>query len=303
MSLLVAFAGWSFDLRSAADLRQALRTSLDGAAALGGPIVLVGREVDIPAWTWLGEVCLLRSDWLPAVAAALHDVVHHGSDLERQALVDALANEPTTVRLLPWTAAWGTRFGELTGTRAGTGWGGSSTAPRLDHVLANHERYAEAWTRQPHEVIWNLRPLPLATPQHLQSLLERSARTGRGPQTPWGDHGWDWLAQQVAFVPWIADALTELLPWALCGEPAWGYAALDYLLLGQDSWRWRDLVRQWRSAPPAWATTPTKVKPKGWGRKARQTQDSALRTWADLALRFETLHGKQAPPVLDLPLP
>ncbi|MBM4342129.1 MAG: hypothetical protein FJ100_01985 [Deltaproteobacteria bacterium] len=303
MSLAVRSPPFSFDLTTAAQLRAALRTSLDGAEFFGGPLVLVGREVDIPAWSWLGQVCLLRSDWLPAVAAAMHDALHHGTELERQALVDALANEPATVRLLPWTAGWARMFGDVTGTRSGTGWGGSSTAPRLDHVLANHERYAEAWVRQPHDVLWRLRPVALATRDHLRNLLERTARTGRGPETPLGDHGWDWLAQQVAYVPWIADALGELLPWALHGEPAHGYAALDYLLMGQDAWRWRDLVRQWRSHPPNWAATPTKVKPKGWGRKARQTQDNSLKTWADLALRFETLHGRQAPPVMDLPLP
>ncbi len=303
MTLAVRSQPFSFDLQAASDLRQALRTSLQGAEYMGGPSVLIGREVDIPAWTWLGDVCLLRTDWLPAVAAALHDSLHHGTDLERQALVDALANEPATVRLLPWTAGWGSRYGDLTGTRSGTGWGGSSTAPRLDHVLANHERYAEAWTRQPHEVLWKLRPVPLANVDQLRSLMERTARSGRGPETPTGDHGWDWLAQQVAFVPWVADAMAELLSWALRGDAAWGYAALDYLLLGQDAWRWRDLVRQWRASPPSWGATPTRVRPKGWGRKARQTQDPALRTWADLGLRFETLHGKQAPPVMDLPLP
>ncbi len=105
------------------------------------------------------------------------DALVQGTDLERQALVDGLANERATVRLLPWTAGWATQFGALVGTRAGTGWGGSTTAPRLDHVLADQARYADAWTRQPHEVLWKSPPLPLTTHGDLQALPERSART------------------------------------------------------------------------------------------------------------------------------
>ncbi|MSQ83904.1 MAG: hypothetical protein EXR77_13630 [Myxococcales bacterium] len=303
MTLSVHFASWQFDLRSASDLRGAMRTCLRDAEYLGGPNVLVGRDVDIAAWSWLGEVCLLRSDWLPAVAAALRDVIANGTPMEHQALVDLLANETATVRLLPWTAGWALGHGDWTGTRSGTGWGGSSTAPRLDHVLANQERYAEAWSAKVHEVPWKTQMVALNNPEQLRALLEQTARAGRGPVTPQGDHGWDWLVQQVAFVPWVGQALAELLPWALTTDAGLGYAALDYLLIGQDAWLWLDCVRRWRQNPPWWARTPLKNRPKGWTRRARHSHDSALTTYGDLALRFETLHGRQGPPLLDLAPP
>lgn len=281
MSNTVTFATWVFELRSASDLRAAMRTSLRDAEYLGGPYVQLNREVDVPAWSWLGELCLLRSDWLSAVAAALFDVIRSGTAVERTALVDALANETATVRLLPWTAAWAMRCGEWTGTRAGTGWGGSSTAPRLDRVLADHDEYAIARASR-----WK--------PGTVRELLSKQIRRVGT---------WDAVPEHVAYIPGAAEALGDALPTALRGDASTGCAALDYLALGQDAWRWRELIHEWRREAPTWAQTPLKGRPRGWKRKPRWSHDGALRTWADLAARFETVAAGQTPPVMDLPLP
>ena len=114
---------------------------------------------------------------------------------------------------------------------------------------------------------------------------------------------WDSLAEHVAYIPGAAEALEELLPTALHGDGATGCAALDHLALGQDAWRWREILRVWRSAPPTWAEAPLKGRPRGWKRRPRLSHDGALRTWADLAARVEAMATRQTPPVMDLPLP
>ena len=308
MALQVNFARWDLELHSASELRAALRTTLGDAEYCGGPYALVGRDVDVPAWGWLGEACLLRSDWLPAVAAAVLDVAQTATPMERKALVDLLANEPATVRLLHWTAGLATQCGDWTGTRAGTGWGGSNTAPQLAHVLANHERYAAAWTAPHHELVLSegARPklLPLGNLAELRAALQHTAAKGVGPSNTLGDAAWDWLAYEVAFVPWVAAALPDTLQWALHDDPGLAYAALDYLLLGQDSGRWLDLAMELRRKPRPWAAEQVRKKPKGWHRPLRGSGDPSLKTLGDAAIRLGTIAQRQAGhPVLDLPLP
>lgn len=296
---------------SASELRDALLLALEEGKEYGQPLVRVGRDDDEPAWLFVGRLLRQRSDWLACAGLALQHAVRSGGPLAQKAFVDLLACDPITVLLLPWTGPLAAELGPLMGTRASTGWGvrEGSSAPWLDLVMQEQQRYFALLT-DPARTVSPGGPqrrgeVPLPDAAALESLLRKTARTGRFAPTPWGTGPWAFLHQELLFRSWVPEAVTRLLPALWSGTPAERAAALDFLADGQDLWRWRGPLLGMRDARPDWWTVPVSQKPEGWRRSLRPFAPGPTRaeTLGDLVSGLGKLAQAQAdtPPLADLP--
>jgi hypothetical protein len=304
----VSFHGFRTGFASAAELRQSLRDALAEGKPYNVPYIRFNRDDDDIAFRWLGQLVWTRSDWLPCAAAALLDVAANGTELEHQALVDLLGNEPAVVRLLPWTQALAQTHGDLRASRWGFGGG---PWPRLDAILEHHRKYYldSAAPRSLVEVARGkaAKAASGSVADELRAALAASAKRGPGRDRWASDpRAWHWLWPRAAYRDDVCAAMAECLAAALASEQLpLVCAALDWLDLGIDLHRWAPVVAglQW---PAALADVPARVKPVGWkspmllarSHGSPATLGAALaRTQAAVAGQLET------PPELDLPLP
>ncbi|MBA2321329.1 MAG: hypothetical protein H0V89_09250 [Deltaproteobacteria bacterium] len=293
---------------TASELRDNLLASYPDAAHFRGPLVGRNREDTAPAWGWVRDFLLMRSDWRPALGIALQHAATNGGELAQTALVELLAHFKESFALLPWTAPMAELWPDRrTVSVAATGWGGPDY--RLDAVIRDQKKHVvDVGAGKARAFLSGYgvdgKPIdgPLTNEVELRALLGASARAG---QSPGGDKGpWSWLAIKFLFGDaWLRPAFVRIVETIDGTDQAMTFALLDWFFEESDLWQFSKLLEKWVADPPPWWATPSNTKPTGWKRTIRSSFWPGVKTLGDLAT--EALRRAKwqvvTPPVIDLP--
>jgi hypothetical protein len=292
---------------TAGELAVALDRALDEGRGYGDPIVRVGFDDSEPAWRFLDGVIATRSDWLPAIGAAVQHAVWRGDAFARQALVDFLASARRSVSLLPWTAPLAEVLAGARGRHARLTWGCDLADLTLGAVVAAHR----SWRSEVDDPAWRL-PLAgwrstgrdlfeLRAPADLDAAVAR-ARRGAFVATEWGDSPAAWLHLAVLARPWVDDWTVGWVARALDGDADLRALALEWLLDGRDLWRHLPALERLRAAPPPWWGSSAHDRPAAWKRGLRLPRSDRVSQGVVAARLIARARAQAATsPVVDLP--
>ena len=294
---------------TASELRDSLLASYPDAAETGVPLVRKNRDDAAPAWGWVREFLLKRSDWWQALGIALQHAATDGGEIAQTALVELLAHYLESVALLPWTAPMAEVWPDRRSVNAAaTGWGAPDN--RLDAMIrdqkklmadvraGNGEAFLDGYGVGGKPIIG-----PLTNEAELRKLLVESARAG---QSPGGNTGpWSWVAETMLFGDeWLRPAFARIVSTIDHDDKAMVFALLDWFVEEQDLWRFAQLLQGWHEQPPSWWGTEAAITPSGWKRNMRSAHWPDVKTLGDVAT--EALRRAKwqvvTPPLLDLPL-
>ncbi len=294
---------------TAAELRDSLLASYPDAAATGVPLVRKNREDSAPAWGWVKDLLLTRSDWRPALGIALQHAATDGGPLAQTALVELLAHVTESVALLAWAAPMAERWpDQRTVNVAATGWGRPDY--RLDAIIRDQKKYVQdVRAGKARAFLGGFgvggKPItgPLTNEVDLCKLLVESARAG---QSPGGDTGpWSWLASKMLLGDdWTMPAFVRIVSTIDHHDDAMVFALLDWFFEEHDLSRFLPLLEGWHARPPAWWSRPAATAPPGWKRNMRSAHWPDIETLGDVTTEVIRRAKWQVvtPPVLDLPL-
>lgn len=297
------------EFATASELRDSLLASYPEAAQTGVPLVRRNRGEDsAPAWGWVNDFLLMRSDWWPAIGIALQHAATDGGELAQTALVELLGHFNASIALLPWTAPmaelWPRR---RTVNVPATGWG--SPDDSLKAIIRDQKKYVvdvragdgrvflDGYGMDGGDII-----KPLSNEAELRALLVETAHAG---QTPGGGTGpWSWLAFEFLIGDeWLRPAFVKIVNTLDHADEAMVFALLDWFSEEQDLWKLAQLLNAWHGRPPSWWSTPANAKPTGWKRTIRSSFWPDVKTLGDVAT--EALRRAKwqvvTPPVIDLP--
>jgi hypothetical protein len=296
------------EFATASELRDALLASYPDAATYGAPVVPRHRDDTQPAWGWVKDFLLMRSDWWPALGIALQHAATDGGELARTALVELLGHYSDSIALVPWTSPLAELWPDVrTLTRAATGWGRPDG--RLDAIIRDQKKtVAEVRAGKGRAFLDGHGPRgepligPLTNEDQLRALLVASARAGQFPD---GDKGpWSWLASKLIFGdPWMRPALVHIIHTIDVADEPSVFALLDWFTEQQDLWQFVKLLEGWVAHPPRWWAMRADTKPSGWKRTIRSSFWLGVSTLGDIAVEALRRAKWQAatPPVIDLP--
>jgi hypothetical protein len=194
-------------------------------------------------------------------------------------------------------------------TRSGTGWGGRRD-PTTEAALAEQRTLVAAATGA--AVVlddWHgpfmPRVAPLPDREALVGLLAETADDGRSVATEWGSGPWGWLFEQVVLKSWVREGAPDAMVAALArgrDPERVARAIIDWLAAGWDTWRFRDLIEDWRTLPPPWWGAQARVVAPGWRRTIAPAFWSGVVTLGDAVEQLARICDAQvaARPLSDL---
>ncbi len=296
------------EFASASELRDSLLASYPEGKETGLPLVRVNREDTAPAWGWVKDLVVRRSDWWPALGIALQHAATDGGAIAQVALAELLAHVRESIALLPWT----TPAAELWPDRravnaAATGWGRPEY--RIDALIRDQTKFvtgARAGSAKAFLLNYGVGGThitgPLTNEDELRALLVESARAG---QSPGGTTGpWSWLVLKLLIDDaWLRPAFERIVTTIDHDNETMVFALLDWFFEEQDLWRFVQLLQSWHQQPPSWWAGPAETTPRGWQRNMRSAHWPNVKTLGDVAT--EALRRAKwqvvTPPVVDLP--
>jgi hypothetical protein len=293
---------------TASELRDSLLGSYPEGKETGLPLVRVNREDTLPAWGWVKDLVVRRSDWWPALGIALQHAATDGGEIAKVALAELLAHVKESFVLLRWTAPMAELWPDRRAIHAaGTGWGGPDR--RLDALVRDQKKFVKEVGASKTAFLSGYgvggAPIkgPLTNEAELLALLRESARAGRSPGGATGP--WSWVTSRVLISdPWVRQSFERIVNTIDHDDEAMVFAMLDWFFEEQDLWRFLPLLDGWRLRPPSWWGTAAAATPRGWQRNMRSAHWPNIETLGDVAV--ETLRRAKwqvvTPPVVDLPL-
>ena len=297
--MIVQFASFEWTLESTSDLVGAMQASLAQAGYHGGkPLVVVGRDVSVPAWEFVVDLARKDALWRSSCGVALQHAVSNGGDLEQTAFADLLANYRASMLLLDWTVPLAARFPNARATRAHTGMGGGAQDPTVAAVIAEQQALFPLITSPDREAVLagdKLVAVPDAAA--LAALLDQTAAQGRPVEHGFGTGPWGWLHEEVFLRDWVVGALVSYVERVFAGRDiAPVAAALDWLSDGHRLEAFVDVLRKAATAAPSWVTEAARTKPPRWTRPIRPATWSGVATYGDVLIRLTTAATNAATP-------
>lgn len=302
--MLIQFAGFEWEIGSTSELVSAMHSALGQSNYFGGvPLVLVGRDVERPAWDFVVELARKNSLWRSACGVALQHCVTHGGGLEQTALADVLANYRESMLLLNYTVQLAARVTNARATRANTGLGGGVHNPTVGAVIAEQQKLFPLITSEERQaVVAGGKLIEIPTPAAFEMLLGKTAAQGRAVEHGFGTCVWGWVHEEVFLREWALTALVSYVSRALSGDDlAPIAAALDWLSDGHRIEAFASVLHQTITAEPTWLAVCAKHKPPKWKRPIRLAPQRDITTYGDLLLQLSTMAKSAAvPPTEDL---
>jgi hypothetical protein len=303
----LSYGIYSYGFSTVSELRDALLASYPDAAVFGKPIIGWHRDESAPAWGWVNDLILMRSDWWPSIGIALQHATTNGGEFARIALAELCGHYKQSIALLPWTAPLAALWPDRRAvTSAATGMGRPDF--RLDAIIRDHRKLVEGMASdrgttslikygEGGDYIVNAQ---FRNEKDLKALLEKCAKAGQFPD---GDGPWSWLFNEFMYWPdWTRPAFVQIVKKIDINDMTMVCALLDWFSEKQDLWQHFALLQSWLAQHPAWWDTSSDMLPPGWKKPIRNS--SAGKTFGTLVVEILRRAKWQVatPPVLDLPL-